>query len=1422
MRILKLIPAGLLLATAILDAHNVIYSANPMVLTKGGPDGTITIAPFPNESCIVQAFAGPPPGSNLISVTPQGGVDTAVQVVLLVHVLRAPNGPSESVNVSGNWSATGEPAGMDCTGYGAISVQVTVNAAGPPPSPPTGGNTPNELPAGEPVSTATGELFGFDERADLTTTGPLSLTFRRYYASYLSSNGVTSALGKNWMSNFDLSLAVSGSTAKATLFRGKTVSFKQSNGVWQLSSTEQRPYQLIAAGSGYQLLDPRSNRIYAFNSSGALTGIQDRNGNTLTATPGANGPTQVSDGLGRTLTLTYTGGNLTKVQDQAGRSVTFQTTASNLTSFTDANGKTTTFAYTSAGGFNGLMTSATLPNGNQPFVQTFDAQGRVATQSHALGATMTFTYNAATNGATTAEPGGPTLNYANDANFNLTSLTDSSGAGSKKTYDAANRVLTSTDRTGAVESILYDFASGLPATFTDPLGNKTTFRYSPSTSGGFTFYDLIGATFADGTSITYARDGKGNVTARTDQAGKTSQFVYNAAGEVTAATNPSGAVTKLAYGSDATLTSVQLPSGDTTTLAYDAAKRPNQLTNPDGTVVAARYDALDNLTGVTDERNDVTASSVDANDNLHSVTDALNAATTFVYDADDRLSSTTDALGRAITRTYDPTGRLQSVTDASGVSTSYIYDALNRPTQVLDAAGKGLTLAWDPEARLTSSTDALSRTTRFTRDARGMVTAIKTPKGETSSAVWDALRRPISGTDALGGVTTFRYEPRGLLSSLTLPGGVASAYTYNELGLLTSDSDPKGNVWNTAWDTQGRLMSRTDPLGQTTSRQYDSRQRLSTITFPQGTEQFTYDAVGNLTARTYSDGTKLNYTYDADNRLTAATGLALSYDANSRITGSNGLQIARDSAGRIASITYAPGKVVQYGYDNRGLLTKVTDWVGGTSTFTYDAAHQLVSRTLPNGVSESYTYDSDGRPTTIQANNGSTAISSIALTRDARGRVTGAVRSAPNVPDFATGFLGLAYDAASQSYSSTYDSFGRATQDAFAARTYTWDLASRLASYSGSNGSASFTYDAQGQRISATTGGVTQNFVLDYALPLPSVSTVQTGGADLRYYVWLPGGTLLESIEASGGARHFYHFDESGTTSFLTGDSGAVTDSYAGSPYGETLVQTGSTPNPFTFQGAFGVMQEGATGLYYMRARYFDSASARFLSRDPLASVDPRAINPYQFAYNKPVEQGDPSGRDTVKVDFFRYFAEGLGAKDPDETLQLKKDLAAVFDTVTASSANLTNVDLNNFEWGGPPKPFSLDTSHYGVYQDLDLEDIQLALDVSYTEFMEGNAQSAAPSVTTGGPPTIVAPAGNFSSGPSSPPVSAFAVSDQILALNLFYAQAYIEAFSGALEDAFEEAFFGPLKSHGGFGRISETAMPVRSSRLTEGFPFRP
>jgi RHS repeat-associated protein len=1209
-------------------AHNVTYSpGNPMVLTFGGGPGEIYITPLTGESCVVNASvtvigsAGAP--SPLISVTATAIVP-AVSITFAVIVLRAPlQTPYEIATISGSWNATGAPNPNECTGSGSIFVQVQVSA----PSTPTGsGNAVNAGGAADPVSAATGELYGYDESDDLSLNGPLPLTLRRYYGSYLAANKVTSALGTNWMHNFDVSLAISGTSATATLFRGKTVRFTQSGSAWTLSSTEQRPFQLIAAGGGYQFLDPRDNLIYSFNSGGALTAIQDRNGNTLTVTQDANGPTQIGDGVGRALTLTYLGSNLSKVQDQAGRSVSFEYSGGTLSAWSNAAGNRATFTYTSSGGLNALMTSSTRPAGNQPYTQQYDSQGRVASQSNSSSTTANVAYNSSTNGAALTEPMGITVAFAHDGQLNLGAATDASGGSIKYTYDSSNRVTSITDRLGNKTTITWDAASGLPATATDALGNTTTYTYAASKVGGFTFYDLASVKYADGSSVSYARDAKGNVTAFTDQAGKVWQATYNGFGRVATATNPSGGVTTYSYGGDGMLTSQQLPSGDTTKFGYDSAKRPNVITQPDGATFSLQYDALDNITKTTDQRSNSTAAAFDTNNNLKSMTDAAGAVTTTTYDGDDRIVSITDPLGKIDKRNYDAAGRLQTITDPTGVTTTYSYDASNHVTGETDTAGKTTTYGKDAEDRLTSLTDPLGRTTTLTPDVLGRTTTVATANGEKSTTAYDALGRITSATDALSRSAQFSFDPRGLLTQSALPGGVRGSFALNELGLVTGMTDPNGNVWSSAFDNQGRLTTQTDPLGQAAGYQYNSRQHISTATLPQGSVQYSYDAVGNLTGQTYSDGTAIAFSYDADNRPTGGTGVSMGYDAAGRVTSSNGLQIGYDDAGRMAAVTYASGKPVKYTYDNRGLLNQVQDWVGGATAFVWDAARQLTSIAFANGVTQTYTYDSDGRIKTIAVAKGGTNISSVQITRDPNGRITAAQRSAANVPGPADMYAPFAYDAASQSYAASHDPLGRVTGDAM--RTYTWDLASRLSSYQGADGSGSFTYDAFGQRISSTAGGTTRNFVLNYALPLPSVAVVRAGTADQKYYIWLPSGILLESVDATSGARRFYHFDESGSANFLTDDTGAVTDSYSVTPYGESVAHTGTSDNPFTFQGALGVMQEAPTSLYYMRARYYDSGSARFVSRDPKPSSDPRAMSPYQFCYGDPVQGSDPTGAD--------------------------------------------------------------------------------------------------------------------------------------------------------------------------------------------------
>jgi RHS repeat-associated protein len=1080
----------------------------------------------------------------------------------------------------------------------------------------------------DPISTATGELLG-GPFADLDLGGPLPLQFRRSYGTTLGAITGQTPLGYNWMSNFDPYLTLTGNLAVVAIEGGGSTSFQLNGSTYQTVFPARMAFQLVKNATGYRYLDPAQVLIYTFDATGHLTRIEDRNGNALTLTPGGpfNSPSEVSDGLGRTLTFTYsTAGNLIRVQDQTGRSVSYaQDANANLTAATDANGNTTAYVYA-----GNELAKTTLPLGNVPYTQAFDPNtGSAVKQTDSMGNTTTLAYVAGgTPGKTVmTDPLGRVTTYNYADLVDVSAVTDADGQTASYTYDSLHRPITATDRLGNKSSVTYDPASGYVASITDAKGSTTTFTYQSQVQGDFTFFNLTQIGYADGTTETYSYDASGNVLTATDGAGKTSKYTYNSRGQMLTATNPAGGVTTLTYNADGTVATRQDPAGNVTTYGYDSLKRLASIQRPDQSSVSFTRDALDQILSVTDERGKVTKFAYDANTNLKSVTDALNQSAKMSYDTDDLPAILTDPLGNSTMFQYDPLGSVTAVLNAAGEKNTYSYDNLERAQSALDPSGKGSSFTYDAEGRLATLTDALGNTAKFTVDQLGRTTGVSSPLSESTAIAYDALSRVTSITDPLSRTTSYSYENRGLPVGIGAPGGLSTSFAWGDLQVLTSFTDPNGNKWPLSHDSLGRLTSITDPLGHALTYAYDKRNRVSSVSSTADSVQIAYDAAGNAVQAKYSDGSFVVYTYDDDNRLTGGTGLSFGYDGAGRLTSSNGLATAYDGVGRITSVMYPPGKMT-YSYDSRGLLSQISDWANGMVSFKFNDAHQLVSITRSNGVATQYSYDKDGRVASLAETSGGSALASINLTRDALGRVTASNRNLPQQASPTAGALPLGFDAANQISGFTYDARGRLTKGD-GGSAYTWNPASRLVSYTRADGSASFTYDGLGQRISRTgPDGVAMNYVLNYALGLPSVAIVQSGKSDLRYYVYTPEGLLLYSIEAADGSHNFYSFDETGSTTFLTGDSGAVTGSYGISPYGEviTAASSNTSDNPFTWQGQFGVMQEPGASLFYMRFRYYDSTFARFLSRDPLFSPNPREVNPYQYAAGNPVSNFDPTG----------------------------------------------------------------------------------------------------------------------------------------------------------------------------------------------------
>jgi RHS repeat-associated protein len=99
----------------------------------------------------------------------------------------------------------------------------------------------------------------------------------------------------------------------------------------------------------------------------------------------------------------------------------------------------------------------------------------------------------------------------------------------------------------------------------------------------------------------------------------------------------------------------------------------------------------------------------------------------------------------------------------------------------------------------------------------------------------------------------------------------------------------------------------------------------------------------------------------------------------------------------------------------------------------------------------------------------------------------------------------------------------------------------------------------------------------------------------------------------------------------LTDSTGAVTDTYDYDAFGNLINTTGSTPNVYLYRGE---QFDPDLGLYYLRARYYNPVTGRFLTRDPGAgriSV-PATLHKYLYAAGDPVNQLDPTGNNPTAV----------------------------------------------------------------------------------------------------------------------------------------------------------------------------------------------
>jgi RHS repeat-associated protein len=450
---------------------------------------------------------------------------------------------------------------------------------------------------------------------------------------------------------------------------------------------------------------------------------------------------------------------------------------------------------------------------------------------------------------------------------------------------------------------------------------------------------------------------------------------------------------------------------------------------------------------------------------LASVTDSYNRSLGFTY-LNGLLQAVTTPDGLVLAYGYAPSGTgtvLASVAYSTNPVTSqiYLYENATLPFALTGTTDE------DGNRFATSTYDAITGRVLTSQHANG---------ADLFTVAYDDSNNTRTVTNALGVTDTYTFTLlQGVLkvtqisrAATSTTATAAETLTYDGNGFLASKTDWNGNQNTYVNNAHGLPTTINEAVGtpasRTTTIVYDATlvHLPDTLTTQGMTTSFTYDGIGEVLTKTFTDSTTSTVPYATKGQGRTWTN-----------TWSNSL---------LASVKNPNGNTTKFGYDASGALTSVTDAAGHITTITSHTGGGLPLAVVdPNGVITTIVYSP--RQWRISSTvSGSTGTFEKVLTYDAVGNL---VRI--TLPD--NSFLANAYDSAHRLVKVTdavgsyavyvLDALGDRTQTQIfsSSNTLTWQrndtfdaLGRSLVDTAGAGQTTSRTYDANGNVLTVTDG----------------------------------------------------------------------------------------------------------------------------------------------------------------------------------------------------------------------------------------------------------------------------------------------------------------------------------------------------------------
>lgn len=1136
---------------------------------------------------------------------------------------------------------------------------------------------------GDPINTLNGELF--ENSADIEVDGAIGLNFVRSYSSLRANENGPFGHGTTFSYNMSIEGNGSslGSSNRLTVKQenGSTATFSadEVNGKKVFAALPGFMATLSIDSSGNYVFTRTQNQDrFIFSSSGILKRIQDRIGNEISLsyvdgrlstvsndssilkiTWTGDLISAVTDGS-QTVSYGYSGGNLITVTDSkisalkhysyysdnriktitqtnGGVYETTYDTQGRAVSQKDPRGGTTSFSYSKD--LSSFVTQITLPDGSKT-VEVYDTDGLLIQRTFAKGTAeeKSYGFSYASDGTLKSEstPSGSTIKYLHDGKGNLTYVASPGGSIYRFEYNSQNLLTRTINPAGRISTNEYS-ATGVLLKSTDYDGKVTTYEHN--SKGILTgIKDPNGQ--KSGLSSTYSYSGSDLLKSTTDTRGKITKFSYDSSRNPVKITDALGNETDFSYanGNPALIEQIRYENGSLEHFSYDGAGRVVEAVAKDGTRTQYGYDSMDNLVTVT----------------------TPYGATSYEYDSNQRLISVTNPKGAKVSYEYTALGLLKKQNLPNGKSTSKEYNTDGLLSADVDSAGNRTLYGYSSDGKLERVVDPANGTTRLGYDKLGNITQSVTPSG-----IW----------------TNYSYTASNQLKSMDEKSLRKTTYSYDDSGNLTKTRYADGTSELRSYDSEDNLAEVTDREGKVTAYSYDALNRTSKETRADQSEVgYSYDSVGNLLSKDYGSGFIYENSYNLKDQLLESTtpeGLTTEYGYNpageltSRGPPQSKVSYQYNSYGEITSVGYPSGSAVDYSYDSLGNLQDVKSSGDVLASYSYDDRYNISGTSYGNGTVETTEFDALNRAKKFTVANGADELYSRSLEFNADSQISKAVSSFDGTvgqsksyqySDFGTissskdelknetqshgydllnnlkslGSNSYSYDDSSsrvtqatiggiaQSYS--YDGRGNRTQLSTSSKTvgYSWSKSNELQSVELSpTRTVNYSYDAAGLLASrSVTDEAEESFSWD------TVSgSVPVLLEDSKFsYIYGADSTPFLQIEKSTGKRSYLHGDERGSVVLATDETGSSLWHRDYDEYGSKFTQTPTPGAVGTVETRFGYAGEYLdpdTGLYNLRARWYDPSTASFLSPDPALLV---TGEPYSYGSGDPLSYTDPLG----------------------------------------------------------------------------------------------------------------------------------------------------------------------------------------------------